>query len=338
MKIAVLMGGMSGERNVSFTGGKAIYNALLRKGNEVIAVDPALGVDCIIDINSLDIKNEIPSEEELSKFHTKNYIDCINSKIFDDIDCVFNLVHGKWGEDGHLQALLELRGIPYTGSNIRSSALSMDKIQSKMIFSAGGITTPLWTSIKISQADDYELLAEIRKELGSKLVIKPYDQGSALGLTIVYDGNLDDISNGIKKVESTSNMALIEEYIPGREITVAVIDNKAYPIIEIKPHEGYYDYKNKYTKGQTEYICPAEISNDIEDFILNLAAGASQLLGCKDFCRVDFRLDPDGIPQCLEVNTIPGFTELSLLPMAAKAGGLEFDELCQLLIDLALKK
>lgn len=338
MKIAVLMGGMSGERNVSFSGGKAIYNALKRKGYEVIAIDPALGVDCIIDINSLEIKNEIPSEEELSKFYTKNYIDCINSDIFNDVDCVFNLVHGKWGEDGHLQGLLELRGIPYTGSNIRASALSMDKIQSKMIFSAGGITTPQWTSVKIEDADDYDLLTDVRKHLGNKLVIKPYDQGSALGLTIVKDGNLDEISEGVKKVQSTSNMALIEQYIPGREITVAVIDDKAYPIIEIRPKEGYYDYKNKYTKGQTEYICPAELSNDIEDFVLNLAAGASQLLGCKDFCRVDFRLDPDGIPHCLEVNTIPGFTELSLLPMAAKAGGLEFDELCQLLIDLALKK
>lgn len=337
MKIAVLMGGISGERNVSFAGGKAIYNALIRKGHNVLAIDPALGENSQIDINNFEIKNEIPSNDELSKFNTKSYIDCINSNIFNDVDCVFNLVHGKWGEDGHLQALLELRGLSYTGSNIKSSSLSMDKIQSKLIISAGGIPTPEWIPVNVSFADDYELLEEIRKSLGDKIVIKPYDQGSALGLTIVKDGNLDDISEGIKKVKEVSKIALIEKYIVGREITVAVIDGKSYPIIEIKPIEGYYDYKNKYTKGQTEYICPAEISNDIQEFILNLASEAGDLLGCRDFCRVDFRLDSDGVPFCLEVNTIPGFTELSLLPMAAEKGGLDFDDLCELLINLAVK-
>ena len=206
-----------------------------------------------------------------------------------------------------------------------------------MIFSAGGIQTPEWTSINISDANNYEVLEEIRKYLGEKLVIKPYDQGSALGLTIVNDGNLDDISNGIKKVHPISNVALIERYIKGRELTVAVINKKAYPIIEIKPKEGFYDYKNKYTKGQTEYICPADLSQDIEDFVLNLALDASNLLDCRDFSRIDFRLDTDGVPYCLEANTIPGFTELSLLPMAAKAGGIEFDDLCQLLVNLALE-
>lgn len=337
MKIAVLMGGISGERNVSFAGGKAIYNALIRKGHEVIAVDPALGVNSKLDINNFEIKNEIPSKEELSQYSTKNYIDCINSELFDDVDCVFNLVHGVWGEDGHLQALLELRGLKYTGSNIKSSALSMDKIQSKLIISTGGIPTPEWIPVNVNFADDYELMEEIRKILGEKIVIKPYDQGSALGLTIVKDGNLDDISNGIKKVKEVSKIALIEKFIDGRELTVAVIDGKSYPIIEIRPKEGFYDYKNKYTKGQTEYICPAEISNDIEEFILNLAADAANLLGCRDFCRVDFRLDSDGVPHCLEVNTIPGFTELSLLPMAAKQCGIEFDYLCELLVNLALK-
>ncbi len=336
MNIAVLMGGLSGERNVSFTGGKAIFNALVRKGHNVIAIDPALGEDCIIDINKLEIKNEIPTDEELSKFPLKNYIECINSDNFSNIDCVFNLVHGKWGEDGHLQALLDLRGLKYTGSEIRSSALSMDKNQSKMIFMAGGIETAEWDLINTREID-LEHISTIQARLGKNLVVKPYDQGSALGLSILKQATVHDIEEAVKKIAHITKYALIETYIAGRELTVAVIDDKVYPVIEIKPKEGFYDYKNKYTKGQTEYICPADLSEDIADYTKNTALLAADLLGCRDYCRVDFRLNEDNVPFCLEVNTIPGFTELSLLPMAAREGGIEFDDLCELLINLALK-
>lgn len=335
MNIAVLMGGLSGERNVSFTGGKAIFNALVRKGHNVIAIDPALGKDCVIDINKLEIKNEIPNDEELSKFPLKNYIECISSDSFNNIDCVFNLVHGKWGEDGHLQALLDLRGLKYTGSEIRASALSMDKNQSKMIFMAGGIETAEWDLIDTNEID-LEHISNIQARLGKNLVVKPYDQGSALGLSILKQATTYDVEIAVKKIAHISRFALIERYIAGRELTVAVIDGKVYPVIEIKPKEGFYDYKNKYTKGQTEYICPADLSDDIADYTQNTALLAADLLGCRDYCRVDFRLSEDNVPFCLEVNTIPGFTELSLLPMAARQGGIEFDDLCELLINLAL--
>lgn len=336
MKIAVLMGGISGERNVSFTGGKSIYNALKRKGHDVIAVDPALGKDCIIDIENLDIKNEIPSDSELSKYNISNYIECINSEHFDKIDCVFNIVHGKWGEDGHLQALLDMRGLKYTGSEIRASALSMDKNQTKMILFAGGIETADWTLVDTKNID-IDSLQNIIGSLGKNLVVKPYDQGSALGLSILNNTTKYEIEEAVQKVAPISRYALVEKYIAGRELTVAVINNEVYPVVEIKPKEGFYDYKNKYTKGQTEYICPAELDEDVAGFIQNAAKIASDLTGCRDYCRIDFRLSEDNVPFCLEINTIPGFTELSLLPMAAKAGGIEFDDLCELLVNLALE-
>lgn len=335
MNIAVLMGGLSGERNVSFTGGRAIYNALLRKGHNVKAIDPALGKDCVIDIENLEIKNEIPSEEELSKFQLRNYIDCINSDHFNDVDCVFNLVHGKWGEDGHLQALLDMRGLKYTGSEIRASALSMDKNQTKMILSAGDVVTAPWGLVDTQNIDE-DKLNRLLGALGKKIVIKPYDQGSALGLTILKNANKYDLEEAVQKVAPISRYALVEEYIAGRELTVAVLNNEVYPTVEIKPKEGFYDYKNKYTKGQTEYICPADLDADISDYIQNAAKHTADLTGCRDFCRIDFRLSEDNVPFCLEVNTIPGFTELSLFPMAARAGGIVFDDLCEMLINLAM--
>ena len=201
---------------------------------------------------------------------------------------------------------------------------------------AGGIETAEWDLINTREID-LEHISTIQARLGKNLVVKPYDQGSALGLSILKQATVHDIEEAVKKIAHITKYALIETYIAGRELTVAVIDDKVYPVIEIKPKEGFYDYKNKYTKGQTEYICPADLSEDIADYTKNTALLAADLLGCRDYCRVDFRLNEDNVPFCLEVNTIPGFTELSLLPMAAREGGIEFDDLCELLINLALK-
>ena len=331
------MGGVSGERNVSYTSGKAVFNALQSKGHDVIAIDPAFGENSLIDINSIEIPNEIPSNEELAKYNVNSYIDCFKSDIWSSIDCVFNMVHGIWGEDGHLQALIDMKGIPQTGSKIKACSIAMDKVSTKLLLLAGGVPTPEWVTIDETKKDDHELLKEIIKEFGNQLVIKPFDQGSALGLTIIRNGDLDEFKAGIEKALAISDKALVEEYVTGREITVAVIDDLSYPIVEIVPKEGFYDYRNKYTKGQTEYICPADIDEHNSEFIQDLALTAHKLVGCEGFSRVDFRLNEENQAICLEVNTIPGFTELSLLPMAAKEGGLEFEDLCEKLIDLATK-
>lgn len=337
MKIAVLMGGISPERNISLFGGKAIYNALLRKGHEVLAIDPSKGKDSLIDINSIEISNTPISREELSTYNRRELINCINSDILDGVDCVFLLLHGENGEDGLVQSLLDLRGIPYTGSGVKSSSLSMDKLTSKMLFAQVGVPTPPWTVVDSESIDDLDHLEEIRRELGRAIVVKPNNQGSAVGVSVIQEGNLDDLSIALKAAAEFSHEILMETYIPGKEITVAILDNKPLPVIEIKPDEGYYDFIHKYTKGKTEYICPAELDDHVFAFAQSISLDAAIACGVSDFCRVDLRITNDGQIFCLEVNTIPGFTELSLFPMAAKSEGIEFDDLCEKIIELGIK-
>lgn len=337
MNIAVLFGGISTERNVSIAGGRAVVEALRSKGHNVIPVDPALGADWKRSEEVLNGGNGVPSLDELSKMSSRNIIDCINSDAFDNVDVAFIVLHGKWGEDGRMQSLLELRGIPYTGSKVKGSAIAIDKNSSKMIFLAANIPTPPWYVVRPKDYENYEYFEEIRGELGNHLVIKPNDQGSTIGITIVESGNLDEIHDGILTASEYSDLVLIEQFIEGQEITVGIIGEDTLPVIEIVPEDGYYDYEHKYTKGKTRYDCPADISEDIAEFTQSMAHTAYMALGCSGFARADFRLDEDGQPFLLEMNTIPGFTATSLVPMAAKEVEIEFPELCERIIEIALE-
>ncbi|MGA2298586.1 MAG: D-alanine--D-alanine ligase [FCB group bacterium] len=336
MKIAVLFGGISPERNVSITGGKAVVKALRAKGHDVLPIDPAFGIKGLMTEEELASPESYPSVDELAQYSTKNLIDCINSDIFDGVDVAFLVLHGQNGEDGKIQALLELRGIPYTGSNVKASSVAIDKIASKVLFSAAGIATPPWVTVRKKDFGNYDLYKDIRNELGDHLVIKPNDQGSTIGITIIDSGNLDDIHDAVIIAKDFSDTVIVEKYIEGYEITVGIIGGEVLPIIEIIPEDGFYDYKHKYTKGQTQYICPAELSPDIEEFTQNMALSAFQIIGCSGIGRADFRLDDEGQPFLLEINTIPGFTETSLVPMAAKEVGIEFGDLCERIINIAL--
>lgn len=336
MNIAVLMGGISPERNVSINGGLSVAQALRAKGHDVVVVDPAFGKNGIVQELESTNMSVFPDIEDLMKFDTKKYIECINSEIFDGIDLAFIVLHGINGEDGKIQALLELRGIPYTGSGIKASSVAIDKLSSKMLFLAAGISTPPWSVIRKKDFDNYDFFKEIRSELGNKLVIKPNNQGSTVGISIVKDGNLDDIHQGIMNASKYSDIVLIEQFIEGREITVGVLKGEALPVIEIITSEGFYDYNHKYTKGNTQYICPAEISEDIEEFTQSLAVSAYNVIDCRGVARADFRLSDEGQPFLLEINTIPGFTETSLVPMAAKEVDLNFADLCEELVNIAL--
>ncbi len=338
MNIAVLAGGLSLERNVSFAGGIAVTKALRNLGYNAILIDPALGSNCLIDTNDFIIPEEPPTINELNRFSTKNIIDAINSEYLENVDLVFIVLHGKYGEDGRIQSLLELRGIPYTGSGVKSSAIAIDKITTKLLFITAGVQSPNWTIVHPDDYDNYDLFKNIRDDLGESLVIKPINQGSTIGITRVIDGNLDEIRLGIDFASKHSRRILIEQFIRGREITVGILDNEALPIIEIIPESGFYDYLHKYKKGKTEYICPADIDEFSTEFIQNNALSAFRVLGCSGFGRVDFRMDYEGNLFCLEVNTIPGFTETSLVPKAAKQIGIEFNELCEKIIQIALNK
>lgn len=338
MKIAVALGGISPERNISFLSGRSITNALRERGHTVIPVDPALGANPIVSDEDLEAaSNARVTPEELQQFKKSALLEFAQSEVLADVDIVFLALHGAYGEDGYIQGLLDLRGIPYTGSNMAASSVAMDKTLTKMLMQVGGIPTPYWVGAQPEFVNDSGAIEEIQREINGPMVIKTNDGGSTVGLTIAHTGSFDEVVEGISKASEYSSNILIERYIRGRELTVAVLGSDALPVVEIVPNEGYYDYENKYTKGKTEYHCPADITEEVRDHIMNLAVTAHHVVGCSVFSRVDFILNEDNIPVCLEVNTIPGFTELSLVPIAAKEIGLEFGPLCEEIIRLSLE-
>lgn len=301
-KIAVVMGGPSAEREVSLNTGKAILTALQEAG----------------------YKNTIGIDLEPTRF--------VEQLKEARIEVVFNAVHGQYGEDGILQGALELLGIPYTGAGVLSSAMAMDKGISKRIFLSAAIPTP--RSLLFTKADlNRDLVAEIINDFSIPVVVKSASQGSSIGVVIVEDvGNL---SNAIKQAFQYSSTILIEEFIRGRELTVAVWgkgEPKALPVIEIVPYSGRYDYHSKYTKGATEYIVPAKLADEITLQVQKVALEAFTILGCCGIARVDIMLDSDNNPYVLEVNTIPGMTATSLVPKAAAAAGISFPDLCEKLL------
>ncbi|MCX7930736.1 MAG: D-alanine--D-alanine ligase [Chlorobi bacterium] len=330
--IAVLMGGISPERYVSFRSGWAVANALSEHGYHVLRIDPACGSDGLIDTLP-PIQNAPPTVEELAQFDPRRYIECVTSLPLRHCDLVVNMLHGPYGEDGTIQTLLELCAIPYAGSNATASRLAMDKARAKLLFAATGIPTPAWVTVERGTELTTEFLDDLRQQFSRGLVVKPNRGGSTVGLHIVTTGNFDDLENALMDAWRYDDVALVEAYIPGRELTVAVLNESALPIVEIVPYNGFYDYAHKYTTGMSDYVVPAELDDALAEFISMLALSAHRVLGCRGITRTDFRLDEDGQAWCLEVNTIPGMTETSLVPKAAAAAGISFRELCLQLIE-----
>ncbi|MFM8771262.1 MAG: D-alanine--D-alanine ligase [Candidatus Kapaibacterium sp.] len=330
MKIAVLLGGISPERNISLLSGRAAVFALRDLGHTVVAIDPMRGAGQPLSDNELHeaMAREVTADE-LRAFDPAKLLECIASPLFDGVDAAFILLHGKYGEDGYVQSLLDLRGIPYTGSTMVASATAMDKGLSKVLFQSAGIPTAPWVNLTHDQFDDEGLFESVLREMPGRLVVKPNDQGSTVGMTIVDEPDVESLQTAVRLAGAFTESVMIEAYIPGRELTVAVLGDEALPVIEIVPKEGYYDFENKYVMGKTEYHCPADISDVVEEHVKNLAVAAHSVLACRAYSRVDFRLTDEGMPFCLEVNTIPGFTATSLVPMAARASGMEFPELCE---------
>jgi D-alanine-D-alanine ligase len=328
MKIALVLGGTSPEREVSKATAASVYAALKTLGHEAVLIDPAYGA------NQPEKEEDFFSEKDFAPISNRNYVEAVNSKLFDEAELVFLAMHGKYGEDGTIQALLELRGKKYTGSKVLSSAISMDKEMSKILLKHNGVNTPRWIAVDKKAAGKDALAEMIKKETGYPCVIKPNDQGSTVGLTICE--NEGQVTDAVKLAHRFSSKALIEEYIPGRELTVAVLDNKALPVLEIKPKHGLYDYECKYTKGMSEYIVPADVTKEVWDELQKLALLTFTALGCEGYSRVDFRLSPDNVPYVLEINTLPGMTSTSLVPKMAKAAGISFEELVERIIRLSV--
>ncbi|BDQ04184.1 D-alanine--D-alanine ligase [Ignavibacterium sp.] len=328
LNIILLVGGTSTERYISKLSSKSIYNALKTLGHEVILLDPAYGD------NQPTEPGKFFDENDFTETSNSNYIKCFNRKEFDSADLVFIGLHGKWGEDGTVQAILDLKGVKYTGSKTLSSAVTMDKILSKILFDKFNIPTPKWFSFNNSEMSSENVAEKIEKELDYPAIIKPNDQGSTVGLSVCRNKN--DVKQALSLARDYSEKILVEEFIPGRELTVGVLGEEALPVLEIKPKHEIYDYECKYTSGMSEYIVPAEIPENISKQLQETSLLAFKYLECEGYARIDFRLSPENKYYLLEINTLPGMTSLSLVPKMAKAVGISFEQLIDRIIQLSL--
>lgn len=328
MRVALIMGGRSAEREISLRTGRGIARALRDLGHDVVAVDAANGR---LLGTAEDAPEALPPAADDAAAGPHGLSPAVaNAGAVNDAEVVFLALHGGAGENGTIQALLELSGKPYTGSGVLASALAMNKAMAKRIFEREGIPTPPWALLH--PGDDGASAAEAVG--GIPLVVKPNEEGSTVGLSIVREaGALKAAIDGAFRYGSE---VLVEAFIEGRELTVAVLGDEALPIVEIVPRGGFYDYEAKYTAGQSTYTCPAELPEALGARIRDLGLHAARSLGCRGVSRVDFRLRPDGEPFCLEVNTIPGMTPTSLVPMAAAAKGISYDELVARMLELAI--
>ena len=327
MKVAVLMGGRSAEREVSLRSGHGIAQSLRNLGHDTTSVDAADG------------RVLPPGEEEASalkreavaKLPVSAMLSAIQSPAVLEADVVFIALHGTYGEDGTIQATLGMAGKVYTGSGVLASAIAMDKAMSKRVFEREALPTPHWMVIEagvMGRALDVKLLG------GYPLVVKPNAEGSTVGLTIVRHPS--ELEPAIHLAAEYDNQVLVEQFIEGRELTVTMLGEQALPIVEIRPKSGFYDYAAKYTKGATEYDCPAELDKELAKHVRELATESCQVLGTRGVARVDIMLSEDDEPYILEVNTIPGMTPTSLVPMAAKAKGMSYDQLVGRMLDMAV--
>lgn len=339
MNITVLYGGTSAEREISLLTGSAMARAYEALGHTVTLLDPATGKTMKpSDYTLSPPKAKPPTPEELGALSQGSIlVDSLTSDAVRNADCVVIGLHGVPGEDGTVQAVLELLGKKFTGSGSRSSAISIDKAYTKILMQATGIPTPKWNFISKNAPDDIDSIAKQSLEtMKGGIVIKPNDQGSTVGLTMSAQPDFD-FEAGVRLSWKYSDGALIEEFIEGRELTVAVLNGRALPVVEIAPEGGFYDYHHKYTKGMTVYHAPAILDEAITKQIQQKSIDLYKYCDCSGYARIDFRLKDDGSFYCLEINTLPGMTETSLVPKAAKAAGMSFEELCDEILQAALK-
>lgn len=329
MKVLVLMGGVSPERDVSLDTGAAVCRALGQTGHEVVALDTGAGARLAIggtEAISSAVRPDPPDIRRLAELDKTVTLHSVNSTDLSDIDVVFIALHGGSGENGTIQALLDLSGIPYTGSAVLASALAMDKDISKKLFEREGIPTPSWMIIESCADGDYgDAASRVAELFDFPLIVKPADGGSTVGLTLVK--RKEELIPALRSAGELTTRIMVEQFIAGRELTVAVLVDRTLPVVEIIPSHELYDYECKYLPGMSQYVVPAEIDDRVASRLQALGLRAFRALGCAGYARVDFRVDSDNNPYCLEVNTLPGMTSTSLVPKAAKAAGMSFEKL-----------
>ena len=296
-RVAVLMGGSAAERAVSLKSGTAVYDALKRKGVDTVAIDV-----------------------------TGSPIDALNGI---EVDRVFNIIHGRGGEDGVLQGVLQVMGIPYTGSGVMASALTMDKLRTKLCWQGYGLVTPKWCLLQ----DENDLDNCIEK-LGFPVIVKPAQEGSSIGMSKA--NSRDELLKALQVALKYRCDVYAESWVKGKEYTVAVLNDEALPVIRLETPNAFYDYEAKYNATTTQYHCPSGLNQEHELFLRNLAVTASNVVGVKGWARVDVFIDDSGQYQLIEINTVPGMTDHSLVPMAAKQAGISFDDLVLRVLETSL--
>ncbi len=350
MKIVVLGGGISTERHVALVTATSVCQALRRRGHQAIFVDLFLGMEnyhkpleqAFLEPDGLcgevSIEKKEPDLNEVWKsrnYKSRGHLGKNVAEICALADCVFLGLHGKDGEDGKIQALLELIGVPYTGSGPLSSAIAMDKAMTKRVLSSFGIRTPEWREIVYSEED----IPRLAEELPVPCAVKVVDGGSSIGVEL--PDTREQLEVALKHVLSYGNRIIVEEKIFGREITVPVVDGKALSPIEVVPPEGAeFDYVAKYQSGAdaAQEICPARITAEEDRKLRRVAEQVQEGLNLRVYSRSDYILDNDGLVWFLEVNTLPGMTPNSLIPKAAKVEGMTYDELCEKIVLLSMKE
>ena len=301
MKLAVLRGGKSAEREVSLRSGAQVTKALRGLGHEVTEVD--------LDTNTWDTLRD------------------------GGFECIFNALHGRLGEDGTVQGMFELLGLPYTGSGVLASALCMDKSRAGKVMAGAGLKVPEFEELEIKEGVAAEVVERLVSQFGLPLVIKPAREGSTIGLTIAR--NADDVASGLVLAGRYDRRVLVQRFATGTEVTIGVLatpEMQVLPTLEIVSENPVYDFDAKYTAGKSHHIIPARIPEAARAAASDAAARAFTELGCSGMARVDIIVDASGTPWLLEVNTVPGLTELSLLPDAARAAGISFEQLCERLV------
>lgn len=298
-KVAVMFGGTSAEREVSLRSGAAVLAALQQQGVDAHAFDP--------------------KDQPLSALTSAGF------------DRVFIVLHGRGGEDGTMQGALQLMGLPYTGSRVLGSALAMDKIRCKWLFQAQGLPTAKFLVAEAGKQLNYQ---DILQQLAGKVMVKPANEGSSIGMSAA--STAEELEQALAVATKYDSDVLVEQWIQGREFTVSILNGKALPVVEMRTPRSFYDYEAKYQSNSTEYLCPAPLTAEQTAFLQHTAAAAFTAVGASGWGRVDAMLDEQGNFYLLEVNTVPGMTEKSLVPMAAKAAGLSFEQLVLQILEQTL--
>ncbi len=349
-RVMVLVGGYSNEREISLKTGLSVAKALVSLGDEVKLLDT--GRPGVPLLTPTEFEVELGSDESLAaslpginaadraaRGEERRLLARTLGETWNP-DLVFIALHGGMGEDGTVQALLDWLGLPYTGCGMAASAFAMDKMNTKRLLRDAGLEVPegFLRHLPEDRIDDPSLVDEVAKQieaaLGYPAVAKPNREGSSVGLAVLH--NREDASLKLPRVVRVASELLVETFIPGREVTAAILGGESLPLVEIEPENGLYDYSHKYSPGKTRYHCPADLPLDVIERINEEARLAWDLLGCRHVARIDFRISNDGTPFCLEVNSVPGMTETSLVPMAAAEAGLDFTALVAEIARLAL--